>query len=498
MKIAIYTRKSVAVERSESISTQIEMCKKYFKGKNEFEIFEDEGFSGGNTNRPSFKKMMSLVKLGKFDAVAVYKVDRIARNIVDFFKIFDELEKYNVKLISITEGFDPSTPSGKMMMIMLAGFADMERENIRQRVKDNMIALAKKGCYTGGFVPFGCVTVQIEGKSYLQVKDKDLIKLIFKKYYELGSLYSTQKYLKDNGFKTMSNRSSLNGLLRNPVYAKSSKEINDYFKANGYLVHGTPNGKGYITYGKTVNESMLIVSNHTAPVSADLFLKVNKMLDEKRENAIKRFSKTYWLTGTLYCPFCGGKYTIANSARKTYYLCSNRLNRKSDDSGIDPNKEKCSNNKYINAEELEKKVEELIKRLDQSELFEKYYKKSVDNVEDNEDNEIDILNKTFNENEVAIKNLIDKLALVSNEAAKYLVEKIDNLTEQNKEISANIDNLKLKRLEKSTKISKEEAQDLIARFNKINDPNEKRLILNKVFEKLVYNPFEDTLDIHFN
>ena len=210
MKIAIYTRKSIAVERSESIQTQIEMCKKYFKGQNEFEIFEDEGFSGGNTNRPSFKKMMSLVKLGKFDAVAVYKVDRIARNIVDFFKIFDELEKYNVKLISITEGFDPTTPSGKMMMIMLAGFADMERENIRQRVKDNMIALAKKGCYTGGFVPFGCVTVDIEGKSYLQVKDKDLIKLIFKKYYETGSLYSTQKYLKENNFKTMSNRSSLN------------------------------------------------------------------------------------------------------------------------------------------------------------------------------------------------------------------------------------------------------------------------------------------------
>lgn len=498
MKIAIYTRKSVAVERSESIQTQIEMCKKYFKGKNEFEIFEDEGFSGGNTNRPSFKKMMSLVKLGKFDAVAVYKVDRIARNIVDFFKIFDELEKYNVKLISITEGFDPSTPSGKMMMIMLAGFADMERENIRQRVKDNMIALAKKGCYTGGFVPFGCVTVNIEGKSYLQVKDKDLIKLIFKKYYELGSLYSTQKYLKENGFKTLSNRSSLNRILRNPVYAKSSKEINNYFKTNGYLVHGTPNGKGYITYGKTVNESMLIVSNHSAPVSSELFLKVNKMLDEKRDASAKRFSRTYWLTGTLYCPFCEGKYTIANSNKNTYYLCSNRLNRKNDDSGIDSNKEKCINNKYINAEVLEKKVEELIKRLEASELFEKYYKTSVENNEDNEDNEIDILRKTFNENELAIKNLIDKLALVSNEASRYIVEKIDSLTEKNKEISLSIDNLQLKRLEKSVKISKEEVKELIVRFNKISDVNEKRMILNKIFEKLAYNPFEDTLDIYFN
>lgn len=498
MIIGIYGRKSIIVEGSISIQTQIEMCKKYFKGDNEFIIFEDEGFSGGNTNRPAFKKMMSLVKLGKLDAVVVYKIDRIARNIVDFFKIYDELEKYNVKLISVTEGFDPTTPSGKMMMIMLAGFADMERENIRQRVRDNMLALAKKGCYTGGFVPFGCVTVDIEGKSYLQVKDKDLIKLIFKKYYELGSLYSTQKYLKENGFKTMSNRSSLNGLLRNPVYAKSSKEINDYFKANGYLVHGTPNGKGYITYGKTVGESMLIVSSHSAPITSELFLKVNKMLDEKRENSIKRFSKTYWLTGTLYCPFCEGKYTIANSNRNTYYLCSNRLNRKNDETGIDKEKEKCVNNKYINAEILEKKIEKLLESLESPELFNEHYKTSSHNIEDNEDNEIDILNKTFNENETAIKNLIDKLALVSNEAAKYIVEKIDNLTEKNKEISLNIDNLKLKRLEKNTKISKEEVQDLIERFNKITDPNEKRVILNKVFEKLVYNPFEDTLDIHFN
>ncbi len=89
MKIAIYTRKSVAIENSESIETQVQLCKSYFNGNNEFEIFEDEGFSGGNINRPAFKRMMNLARLGTFDIVAVYKVDRIARNIVDFFKIYD-------------------------------------------------------------------------------------------------------------------------------------------------------------------------------------------------------------------------------------------------------------------------------------------------------------------------------------------------------------------------------------------------------------------------
>ena len=77
MRIAIYTRKSVSVENSESIETQIQLCKSYFKGDHNFEIFEDEGFSGGNTNRPAFKRMMNLARLNAFDIISVYKVDRI-------------------------------------------------------------------------------------------------------------------------------------------------------------------------------------------------------------------------------------------------------------------------------------------------------------------------------------------------------------------------------------------------------------------------------------
>lgn len=89
--------------------------------------------------------MMELAKIKQFDIIAVYKIDRIARNIVDFVNVFDELDKLGIRLISITEGFDPSTPAGKMMMMLLASFAEMERMNIAQRVKDNMKELAKMG-----------------------------------------------------------------------------------------------------------------------------------------------------------------------------------------------------------------------------------------------------------------------------------------------------------------------------------------------------------------
>ena len=174
--IAIYTRKSVITDTGDSIGTQITLIKDYFKNyKCKFEIFEDEGFSGGNTNRPSFKLMMSRIK--EFDTVAVYKIDRIARNIVDFFNIFNLLEENGVKLVSISEGFDPSTPGGKMMMTMLAGIAEMERMNIKQRVKDNMLQLAKGGKWSGGNAPIGYKAKRVieNGKecSYLEINEDE-------------------------------------------------------------------------------------------------------------------------------------------------------------------------------------------------------------------------------------------------------------------------------------------------------------------------------------
>ncbi|MDU5492643.1 MAG: recombinase family protein [Clostridium perfringens] len=151
-KIAIYSRKSVYTEGSISIESQVNMCKEYMLKKipnSTFEIFEDEGFSGGNTNRPAFKKMIKAAELKQIDIVVCYKIDRIARNTLDFLNILEMFKANNVELISITEGFDPNTQMGKVMLTLLASFAEMERANIQQRVKDSMFSLAQKGDWTG-------------------------------------------------------------------------------------------------------------------------------------------------------------------------------------------------------------------------------------------------------------------------------------------------------------------------------------------------------------
>ncbi|MBS6502345.1 MAG: recombinase family protein [Clostridium sp.] len=491
MKIAIYTRKSVAIENSESIETQVQLCKSYFNGNNEFEIFEDEGFSGGNTNRPAFKRMMNLARLGIFDIVAVYKVDRIARNIVDFFKIYDELEKLNIKLISITEGFDPSTPAGKMMMIMLAGFADMERESIRQRVKDNMISLAKKGCFTGGFIPFGCEVEKIDGKSYLKIVDIDLLNLIFNKYLETESLYSTQKYLLENNIKTLANRNSLGKLLRNPIYCESNNEVSTYLSSKGFEIVGTPNGKGYMTYGKTADYPTAIVGKHKAAISSNLFLKVNKVLDKNKDDFTKRKSKTYWLSEVLYCPHCNSKYALCNSGRNTYYVCSNRLNRASNSQGIDKIKNKCINSKYVNANFIEKSISSLMNEIDDIDFIKKAMSKN--NV--NFDLEISILEKQLRSNKNSIDNLIEKLMLLSDLAAKPVTNKIEELTLKTEDIKRKIENLKLKQLENSISTTPEEILNNIRYFNTLTDNTQKRIVLKRIFKKINYDPFTDITEI---
>ena len=67
------------------------IIKKYTNAK--FEIFEDEGFSGGNTNRPAFQKMLKLIELNQLDIVICYKIDRIARNTLDFLNTLEKFKK---------------------------------------------------------------------------------------------------------------------------------------------------------------------------------------------------------------------------------------------------------------------------------------------------------------------------------------------------------------------------------------------------------------------
>ena len=101
--IAIYSRKSRYTGKGESIGNQIDLCREYIRthygdaAAEHAVVFEDEGFSGGNLNRPDFKKMMTAAKGRKFKAIVVYRLDRISRNISDFSSLIEELGRLGIK-----------------------------------------------------------------------------------------------------------------------------------------------------------------------------------------------------------------------------------------------------------------------------------------------------------------------------------------------------------------------------------------------------------------
>ena len=156
-KCFIYARKSVDTGKGESIENQIEMCKDYFKGKPdiEFRIYHDKGFSGKNTNRPHFQQMRTDIKVEKPQYLICYRLDRISRSVGDFAEFYDFLQSCGTTFISITEKFDTSSSVGKAMLSITAVFAQLERETIAERVRDNMYLLARTGRWLGGTPPLG-------------------------------------------------------------------------------------------------------------------------------------------------------------------------------------------------------------------------------------------------------------------------------------------------------------------------------------------------------
>ena len=209
---AIYSRKSKFTGKGESIENQIELCKnqlinKYGKDiENRILIYQDEGFTGYNTNRPEFQKMMKDIKEKKIKVVIVYRLDRISRNVSDFCNLKDELAKYDVDFMSVTENFDTSTPMGIAMLMISSVYAQLERDTIAERIRDNMYELAKTGRWLGGTTPLGYKSkkienIDIDGKKrslyrldYINDEVKK-IRLIWDKFDELKGLNKLEKCL---------------------------------------------------------------------------------------------------------------------------------------------------------------------------------------------------------------------------------------------------------------------------------------------------------------
>ena len=509
-KIAIYTRKSRMTDTGDSIGTQIKLVKDYFRNQEcEFEIFEDEGFSGGNTNRPAFQLMIEKVKSKKFDIVAVYKIDRIARNIIDFFKIFDTFEKENVSLVSISEGFDPNTPGGRVTMTMIAGMAEMERMNIKQRVKDNMIELAKKGKWTGGTLPLGYNSIRVfeAGKecSYLTINENEvtIVKDIFNWFIEGYSTRKISKMVNDK-YSIYTSPTRISNVLYSPIYVKSCDIINKYLELNNYLVCGSINGKGYLTYQRTTtktgtkridrdNKTIVAPSKHEAIIDEKTWIKVQERLKQIAVDPKPRISQYTFLAQMVKCGYCGSPMNVYRENRKNgSYVRFFKKTCKCNHTG------KIRNGSRLTIEKAENYTLELLKTVQISGI-ESLIEKTSKNEYVNDRVNIKKIEREIKKLDELINGLTDKLAIAPINLIETLMNRIDMLINNKKNLQEQILILEQRN---NFNITKKENINLLNNnihhflLNFDNLTNEQRQIeIKKIFEYVTWKGIEREFNV---
>jgi len=208
---AAYCRKSVE-ERTEetfgSIENQHEAILSFIAShKHEgwvplTERYDDNGFTGSNTNRPSLQKLINDIKEGKVNMVVVYKLDRLSRSLVDFVQLLKFFEEHNVAFASITQPIDTSTSTGKLMLHILSSFAEFERELISERTRDKMGAARKRGQWLGGRPPLGYDIAKDKKELVVNQEDAKLIREIFALYLKGNSLLKVAQIINEKGYRT--------------------------------------------------------------------------------------------------------------------------------------------------------------------------------------------------------------------------------------------------------------------------------------------------------
>lgn len=446
MKIAIYARKSVYREDSISIESQIEMCRYEARGE-EAVIYQDNGFSGKNTDRPDFQRMMSDIRANKISKVIVYRLDRISRSILDFSEMMDEFQKHKVDFISATERFDTSSPMGRAMLNICIVFAQLERETIQQRVADAYDSRSRRGFYMGGKIPYGFTKkpTVIDGikTSMYEVNPVEAsdIKRIFKLYSKpsatLGDVVReiTKDSCVNNRGKNW-NTVRISELMRNPVYVMADVNVYMFFKQQGANLcnqiedfdgmHGCYLFTGENTNRKTwdLEGQNVVIAPHNGFIPSDIWLTCRKKLLGNHQIKTCK-AKNSWLAGKVKCGCCGYAMTIKKSKTRAgrYFVCSGRAN-------------KVCNTPMptIYADEFEKLIEGRITE----KLTNIVIKPKAESVSNNEIVKLraDILNI-----ENSIDTLIDKLTEADSTTASYINQKIKKLDSEKTELLQQISRL---------------------------------------------------------
>lgn len=316
VRCAIYTRKSTAAGLEKdfnSLDAQRDACLDYIRSQASRgwisldEAYDDGGFTGANTDRPGFRKLMDHVSAGRIDLVVVYKVDRLSRSLVDFARVMDVLGRHQVAFASVTQNFSTADPVGRLTLNMLMSFAEFEREMIADRIRDKVTGARRKGKWTGGITSLGYTS---EGGRLAVVESEvPWVSQVFRWYLEGRSALEISVLLNDARvpLRTIQkprpdpwNKDHVLRILRNRLYV-----------------------------GEIRCEGAFVAAEHQALITKDCFEQVQRLMKPRHHQpGVLVQNPDYLVRGTLRCGRCEGLMTSASTRRNgrvfRYYRCTTR------------------------------------------------------------------------------------------------------------------------------------------------------------------------------
>ncbi len=321
LRCAIYTRKSHEEgldQEFNSLDAQRESAEAYIESQKlqGWRViptrYDDGGFSGGTMERPALKQLLADIDAGKIDVIVVYKIDRLSRSLLDFMKMIELFNEKEVSFVSVTQHFSTTDPTGRMFLGILITFAQYEREVIGERIRDKVAAAKRRGKYCGGVPPLGYDVDRDQKKLVVNTEEAKQVRLIFKRYVQLGSAQQVAKELNELGHKTKS-WTTKKGKERTGSEWNTG-QVYRLLKNRLYLGEIAYKGKNY-------------PAEHDALIDQKLWDQTQALLSENhRAKSTKARVKTISpLSGVIRCGHCdcsmGITYTKKKDRRYSYYVC---------------------------------------------------------------------------------------------------------------------------------------------------------------------------------
>ena len=361
-KVAIYVRVSTTSQAEEgySIDEQRDKLEAYCKIKDwsVYDVYTDGGFSGSNTNRPAIERLIKDAKNKKFDTVLVYKLDRLSRSQKDtLYLIEDIFIKNNIAFLSLQENFDTSTPFGKAMIGLLSVFAQLEREQIKERMQLGKLGRAKSGkSMMWAKTSYGYNYHKETGTVTINPVQALAVKFIFKSYLAGRSITKLRDDLNEKFPKEIAwNYRAVRKILDNPVYCGFNQYKGEIYPGNHEPIISKEE------YDKTQSE-----------------LKIRQRIAAENANP-RPFQAKYILSGIAQCGYCGAPLKIIlgmkrkDGSRLKKYECHQRHPRTLRGVTTYNDNKKCNSGFYYK-DKLEAYVlEEISKLQDNADYLDKIF-----------------------------------------------------------------------------------------------------------------------------